>query len=925
MNLRTALLDRIERARPRVVRIVAGAGWGKSTFVRALAARTPPAAVIEAAEARDREQFEALVLDVLAEDRGPVEAGSLREAWSAPGPPALVALEDLHLLDEGALDAVRMMLRTLPPGRTVVLTSRDALPFELSPYFAPHEIVSLGAEDLALTDAERRAVIGAEQLDAATLEHAVRLSRGWPICTYLFGRLAREGRLPELLDRLEDRAFDDLYAYTESEILSRLDPADLDLLLLCASSPTIEADDVRAVLGPHAPVRLEALVTQKRFVTKEGDAYRAPILGAALVRNRPADVAAMRARCAAARDERGEYCDAAALWLANGEPDRAAASLDRVGPPVAGAVPSRPYLRTLLRVPLEALLRTRHAFVVLLTCPRIAASPYALEARAREICERIGPDAGHAHCISAQLALAVFSFFASHLRRADDLLDRIEHEHAGETFAPERARVFAATRAAVWALRGRTVDGAALWAASALDEAHDRTVYEVQRFTMRVAIAVSAGEIERLAPEIARQVAMARESGDPLWIADVRVTERVFSTLGDDPAVDVEEFLQNLEREELRVAEPADYHHIVRPAELPPESRSILSGMVLVAMAYEQSDPLTAQRMLEEAIAGFDRIGRPHYQISARLLLAFVPGAQRARLLDEARRIAAEVQDPRTLESVEAIAAGRFAEARAFPFPARRIGRARFDVPATSLRVEILGARVTRAGSPLALRAREFEVLAALALARVPLAPGALAARLWGEDAAEDAAPALRTAIHRLRKQLGDPDAVVYENGAYRAGKDVTVDVHDIEAVLGALRRLESLTLRERDRLAEIARALAVEPPEVYQGWDWMRPHLAHLFELRHRATMLLGDDALAHGAPEDAVAIADAVLRVEPLDEPVVELSVRALLAGGRRAEAVRRARRYAGELARDLGGEPVSELLRRLAADGRETAAAR
>jgi DNA-binding SARP family transcriptional activator len=207
-------------------------------------------------------------------------------------------------------------------------------------------------------------------------------------------------------------------------------------------------------------------------------------------------------------------------------------------------------------------------------------------------------------------------------------------------------------------------------------------------------------------------------------------------------------------------------------------------------------------------------------------------------------------------------------------------------------------------------------VLAALALAHVPLTPAALAARLWGEDA-EDTAPALRTAIHRLRKQLGDPGAVLYENGAYRLSDSVTVDVHDVEAVLGGFRRLEVLTERERVRLREVAAMLAVEPPKLYQDWEWMQPQLARLLELRHRAAMLLGEDALAAGSHGDAVAIADAVLRVEPLDEPVVELAVRALLAGGRRTEAVRRARRYADELSRELGGEPVSDLLRALAED--------
>ena len=74
-----------------------------------------------------------------------------------------------------------------------------------------------------------------------------------------------------------------------------------------------------------------------------------------------------------------------------------------------------------------------------------------------------------------------------------------------------------------------------------------------------------------------------------------------------------------------------------------------------------------------------------------------------------------------------------------------------------------LRGRVVRRGEQIALRSREYELLAALALAGTPLARAALATRLWGEDAAEDAGPALRTAVHRLRKQLDDPSALVFE------------------------------------------------------------------------------------------------------------------------------------------------------------------
>jgi len=925
MHLRTGLLERIERAHPRVIRVIADAGWGKSAFVAALTAHTPSAIVVEARDADGGDGFEGLAFEAIAAFGDAAAAATLRELWVAAGI-RLFVVEDVHLLEDDGVDVVRMLLRALPPECTIVLTSRAPLPFELSRYFAPHEIVTVGPEDLALTDEEQRTVLGGADLDERTLQRALHVSHGWPIATYLFGRLAREGRLSALLDRLEDRAFDDLHAYVDNEVLAAISPDDLDVLLLCTCAGTIRADDLIAVLGEGAQARFARLSVQQVYVSGEEGRCRAlPVVAASLLRSRPEAVSAMAERCAAARDERGDHNGAAVMWLAHGSPERAVASLDRLGPPPAGAPISGRHLRLLLRIPLDAVLRSRYAFIALLTSPHVYGTPYALQAEASAICDRLAGDgdADAAFRVSARLALAVASMFASRPRRADDLLDLVEEDRRSAPLAPEREELFVATRACVSSMRGRVTDAAALWASLQFEDGDGRTVFETHRLELRLGLAFAAGGHAQIVPLLARFVAIARDSGDPLAIAHARVLEAAFMRAAGGRA-NAEMILTEIEREELADTDPDAYGHIVRAGELPPDRRSRLSCMYLADMAYEQNEPLTARRMLEAAVAGSDRIGGTHMQIVTRLLLAFIPGSSRARLFEEARRIAMEVQHPNTLASVEALAAGRYAEAVSFPFVALRVEIARFAIPVQALRVEILRARVTRGATTLPMRSREFEVLAALALARVPIPRTALASRLWGEDEAEDAAPALRTAIHRLRKQVGDPNAVVFEGGAYRIGPFVTVDVHDIEAALAGFRRLKTLTDRERERLLDISVALAVDPPEAYDDWNWMAPHLAHVVELRHRAAMLLGEEALAGGSPDEAVAVADTVLRLDPFDEPLVELAVRALLAAGRRAEAVRRARRYADDLARELGGDPASQLLRTLAAGEPQHAAA-
>jgi DNA-binding SARP family transcriptional activator len=917
MHLRRTQLERVERARPRVIRIAADAGWGKSVFVRALAARCERAVIVDLRGVAGREQTEARIMDALSDAGG--TAGSLRAMWAAHGPD-LVALEDLHLLDEAGLDVIRGLLRAMPEDRTIVMTARSAFPIVLSRYFAPHEIVALDTHDLALSREERADVIGDGRIDSQSLERAVELSRGWPICVFLFARFAREGRLTALLDRLEDHAFEDLYAYLEHEIVGDLAPEDLEALTLCAADPRISSEDVADVLGTPAVHRLRALVAQRLVVLRADGTYRAPLIAASLQRSRPDAVAAMRTRCADARSARGDHIGAAMLWMANGDAGRAAAALDLEGAPLPGAQPSRRYLRTLVSIPLAALLETRHAFVVLLTSQFVGANLGDFEEQARAVWERLPLDASREASISALLMVTVFVAGGSQYRRADELLDRLEQEHERAAFSPERARLMYATRAAVASLRGRVVEAAEIWRAHGLDDAEGRTVYEIQRFSLRIGIATAAGEHQRMLPDVLRNISMARESRDPVWIAQALVYQEVLLGGSTHRPGGAEETLRAIERDVLASVELERYLHITRANQMPESSRNVLSCIIMLDMAYEQSDPQTAHRMCDSAIATLDIMGRSHFQIGARMIAASIPGAARARLFDEARAIAADVQDPATLASIEAIAEGRYADAKCFPFTAGRVNRARFDIPETALRVCVLGGRVTRSGVPVLLRAREFEILTAIALARGPLSRDTLAHHLWGSEGAETAAAGLRTAIHRLRKQLGDPGAVIYENGAYRLSPFVTVDVVDIEATLAAFRRLETLTEREREKLAEIVHALELDPPALYAQWEWMAPHVLAIGELRRRATIQLIKDALEHDAPDDAFAVADAALLADPLDEPIVEFAILALLAGGRRVDAARRAKRYADELALELGGEPMSEMIRTLLAESRE-----
>lgn len=62
-------------------------------------------------------------------------------------------------------------------------------------------------------------------------------------------------------------------------------------------------------------------------------------------------------------------------------------------------------------------------------------------------------------------------------------------------------------------------------------------------------------------------------------------------------------------------------------------------------------------------------------------------------------------------------------------------------------------------------------------------------------------------------------------------------------------------------------------------------------------------------------MAVAEAMLRFEPADEPAAELAIRSHLAAGRPAEATRAFRRYREFLAAEFGAEPSADLARQVA----------
>ena len=250
------------------------------------------------------------------------------------------------------------------------------------------------------------------------------------------------------------------------------------------------------------------------------------------------------------------------------------------------------------------------------------------------------------------------------------------------------------------------------------------------------------------------------------------------------------------------------------------------------------------------------------------------------------------------------------------------------------------GAGTVRAVSGGRLRA----LLALLALRAGQVVPaGWLIGELWGMRPPADAGGALQALVSRLRRALGDPEAVLSGPAGYRlaAGRD-DVDVFRFEWL--AARGRAALAASPAEAAGLLGEALALwrgEPLADAAETEAGRAAIARLTELRLAVTEDRIDAELRLAAGEAAgggpgrgrgervsllVAELEGLLAASPARETLAALLMRALAADGRRAAALRVFEHTREMLADELGADPSPPLaalhLQLLRDDGRRSA---
>jgi DNA-binding SARP family transcriptional activator len=222
-----------------------------------------------------------------------------------------------------------------------------------------------------------------------------------------------------------------------------------------------------------------------------------------------------------------------------------------------------------------------------------------------------------------------------------------------------------------------------------------------------------------------------------------------------------------------------------------------------------------------------------------------------------------------------------------------------------SAHLRLLGGFELRIGTrPVLLSLGPQRLLAYLALHARPATRSCVAGTLWPEAAEERAAANLRSTLWRIRRTR--LPLVSTEGSCLCLEPAVRVDVRDS---IGAARRLldPDATATDLDVAAEVSLGRDVLP-----DWDddWALLERERFRQIRLHALERRCDLLAASGRVAEAIEAGLAVVAAEPLRESAHRALIRAHLAEGNRAEALRQFALYRRLMRDDLGLEPSPEI---------------
>ena len=932
---RDALLDRVERVRPKIVALIAPAGFGKSTFARQLIAGKA-AAVCDASGIVDdldlaRRVVPALAMEspsrthtltqreLMLGDAGTSVADRVNlahEAWKVATDDTIFVFENAEYIARvsSARDFFARLLTQRGEGRTVVICSRENLRVHLTRFASPHEILTLRADDLAFDRTELAQLFQTYNGEPGFLTRIMQLSQGWPIAVFLLKRFANEGRIEQLLESLDDVAFEELHDYLADQVLASLAPDLVAALFACACIPHATAADLQAALPDAGSLaELAEFARESPFLTRmtSGEFMLHPLLASLLVEHRQDERNGVLLRTAAAHEELKNYQRAAELHLARDDRAGAARALGQ-HEVIRDHTPSMAYARVLSSLDRSLVQRYPRLWAVTAILRMFCADTEELLDEAESLWRTLAPDCSLIERSYILVFRVLFMSYIGLLEEAVETLERFSAENGVPDEPTNPMQGFLSYLLGVLRARLGHVARAerdltmALPHVASMDIMASGTLLALGADVARV-----RGEYAVARQFIDRALEAARRSGLYNFVA-LDLAEGAFGAwlAGEDAAMSryATELDDIVRRNGVRGFAYFSAASVGR-SEAPNDAdllRWVSCGRIVEAA--NAGDPVMAARHAKAAVTAAEQYGSAFIECLATIALAYFDELHFHDHMRRAINLAERCDSPHLVSAVYAIA-DRTPDHGMLTAFVRRLERERIErVP--MLDVHLTTGSVSNAGVPIALSERELALLVALSLRREVVPRNRLADLLWPELDEYAARNALSVCLHRLRQHIGNEEAIVRNKDGYSLNDDVRVDLWDIDRAVAALRARPALSESERRVLVAMYEKLRARRPDRMLQWEWFEATERHISELRLEVAGRLAKDALSHADPHRALTLAEEMIGYDACDEVARQLAITAHLAIGDRGAALRQYRQYRDILAAELQVEPSNEI---------------
>lgn len=844
---RRRLLARLGAAEPRLIRLCAPPGYGKTDFADVWARRFERQAICDCTELTGAVDFAGRVMSALArESQGNGESiartqlflhvteadaaawnRALLESWKLRQERALliVANADAVATHPPVLELLGDMLAARPAERVVLVSSRKAMPLDAGRYLAPHQVLTLSRAELQLDEDEARSIFEGTDLAASTIDRILALAEGWPIALLLLARIAHyEAELERLLDRLS-AITTDLHEHLLNEVLSALPPEMMSTMLAAAAIPhaTLEDISVATEIAHAAPI-IESLLRLPGFISYEAGTYQMhPLLHSALRARHGSEFADYVLRAARGNVRLGDFLRAAELYNIVGDRAAAATALDRL-PPATLQQPSSRLINAIVKIPVAAIADRPNLWIATLPYRRQIVDVSRLHEESIALQRCVGPETAPSLYRRLGVRRAMLAVERNHVREARETLQALGPTGSADE-TPDEHRLVMMTSAVAAAKQGRFFD-AELFVERA-DGVHDARYlrFDDERLGIAMEKAAMHGDWDELLKIGEEQLAAALRTGPTQRIVEAarRVARAAWYRNDDD-----------------RVA-AAD--QVIKDCGLAPADAVEAAAIADLQVALATADLERAAALLDRAIERIDTGEDDFLRIVVRVCAALLAPAQRRRLL-EARVIAQKIESPPLQTSIELLIDSQEPQDYGiFKSLAARVARSPLRTRHDRIFVDVARGQVRRGSELLHVSDRGLELLAALALFEAGTPNEEVATALWPALDRKAAVNALKMCVSRTRAQVADRESIQTGRNGYVLGERVDSDARELDRLLRSVRGTGALGESLRQQARQLLNHWGDRPPAHASSWAWFTPYAAHLAEVRHELTQALAND----------------------------------------------------------------------------------